>query len=70
MKPLSHNFRQQNKKPMLLQNSPAKIDFETNIMKDLYHTFQTRNTKSLLLSVIAGIMMICNTASAQTDPTV
>ncbi|MCP4278365.1 MAG: hypothetical protein GY779_18645, partial [Gammaproteobacteria bacterium] len=70
MKHLSDNSRQQNKNSMLSQDSPAKIDFKTDIMKNQYHTFQTRNTKSILLSVIAGIMMICNTASAQTDPTV
>ncbi|MCP3928261.1 MAG: hypothetical protein GY705_04085, partial [Bacteroidetes bacterium] len=69
VKPLSKNFRQQNKKPMLSQNSPAKIDFKMN-MKNLYYTFQARNMKSVLLSVIAIVIMICNTALAQTDPTV
>ncbi|MCP3893839.1 MAG: DUF11 domain-containing protein, partial [Bacteroides sp.] len=41
-------------------------------IKNLYNIVQAKNAKSILLSVIAGIagiMMICNTASAQTDPT-
>ncbi|MCP4277961.1 MAG: DUF4347 domain-containing protein, partial [Gammaproteobacteria bacterium] len=48
----------------------AKIDLKTNIMKNLYHTFQLRKTQSIILSVIAMVIMIGNTAWAQTDPTV